>query len=139
MGRVLKRSAVVLLGLLSGSLLFSAPAWAPPPPTRPGPPTSVTVTPGNRQTTVSWFESWNIASGGYLADSYVAHVQLAKGGNHCSHVAVNGFPFAQDKCTIVGLTNGTHYVVVVYPLYRSVGPRERHGIPSMAVRFIAGP
>jgi hypothetical protein len=133
-------SVVLGIALLA---VWSGPAWAPPPPSPPGPATSVTVTPGNGQATVSWQEYFDMISG-YIPDTWVAHVPRAKGGNSCSVESGQFFPFSTDSCTIVGLTNGTHYVVAVYPLYTTGGrgpggQKERRGVPSKRVKVVPGP
>jgi hypothetical protein len=47
-------------------------------------------------------------------------------------------PPKTSTCTITGLTNGTTYFVVVYPTYLAHGGKERKGIHSARVKFVAG-
>jgi hypothetical protein len=136
--RVTRRFGVSIVAAAIVSLLVAGPAEAFPPPSPPGPATSVTLTPGNGQIAVSWQDNYGIL--GFSADSWVARVNIKKGGSSCTTPPLFGnFPPPTQTCTIVGLTNGTTYSVVVYATYhKGPGLPERKGPRSVKVKVVAG-
>jgi hypothetical protein len=125
---VARRIGLPLVAAVLLSLVLSEPAWAPPPPQRPGKPLDVTVTPGNGQAVVSWVGNYTLW--GYIPTGYVAKTQR---GNTCSDSPPD--PVFPGSCTLTGLTNGLHYSVHVYATYVPFN-KVRKGPPSAKVKFV---
>lgn len=75
-----------------------------PNPSKPGPPTSLSVTPGNGQLTVTWAPP--ASDGGSPITGYVVDVDLST--ETCTWVP------GPLTCTVTGLQNGTFYQLRVY-------------------------
>jgi hypothetical protein len=128
-GSRLRKLGFTVLATGTLTVLVSTPAWAPPSPYTPGPATSVTVTPGDGQGTVTWAPAYTTFRG-YFPDAWVT--STAHGNVTCTAPGQDA-----TTCTLTGLTNGKRYTVVVYPLYHvKPGSPERKGIRSARVRFV---
>ena len=75
-------------------------------PTTPGSPVPTSLTPGNGTATVSWTAPAN--DGGATITSYTASADDGDGGIFTCEVDA-----AASSCMISGLTNGTHYTVII--------------------------
>ena len=93
-----------------------------PPVLPPGPPTKVTVVPGNRSLVVSWHPP--LDEGGAPVTEYEAVTQPRLGS--CTTVA------PVTSCTISGLNNGQFFTVTVRA-FNAAGPGEPSA-PSAPVR-----
>jgi hypothetical protein len=133
MPRPLRRLAMAVLVAGPASVLFSVPAWAPPPPMRPPPPVGIRVHPGNGRAVVRWQPETNDFFP-WFPDGYEARTGLH--GPFCRVLGVTA-----STCTIKGLTNGTRYDVRVHSLYTKgvVGMEQFLGFGSPGVRVTPEP
>ncbi len=121
--------AVLLAG--PASVLFSAPAWAPPPPMRPPPPVGIKVHSGNGRAVVRWQPETNDFFP-WFPDGYEA--KTANHGPYCRVLGVTA-----SRCVITGLTNGVKYEVRVHALYTKGGVRMTQYLGLPSERFVVTP